>query len=132
MRARTKPVVPIYYDFLTDEEAGTTSIKADGTNKIVTVKTTEWFETHEVIKDGERSKPAVSAASPAKPRKPRAGKAEMESRRAAEAIAAAAKAAKSNGHQTPDPAQAEEEVDPLVHASHNGREAYDLASASEA
>ena len=129
-RARTKPVVPIYYEFLSDEEAGTTAIKADGTSKIVTVKTEEWFETHEIVNDGERhhiAKPV--AAEPVRPRRPRRTKAQKAADDAALAVAKEI-ARNGNGHVKPVfddiPVSAKDED-----AEPEGRRAYDLASASE-
>jgi hypothetical protein len=74
-------VVPVYYDYLNDEEAGTTAIKADGSTKIVTVKTSEWFETHETIKDGGASPKEPKTADSAAP-------AVKRTRRTSEQIAA--------------------------------------------
>jgi hypothetical protein len=96
VRARTKPVIPVYYDYLNDEEAGTTAIKADGSTKIVTVKTSEWFETHETIKDGGASPKAPKATDSAAPvKRARRTKAQKE---ADDRAAAAAKSIASNGH----------------------------------
>ena len=103
MRARTKPVVPVYYDFLNDDEAGTTAIKADGASKIVIVNTAEWFETHEVIADGSAPSPKAHPAStpPAeRTKRPRRTKAQKSADDAAEA-AAKSSAKPTNGHADP-------------------------------